>query len=39
VTPFLSGSGKWKVILGEYAHANWGADGKTIQYAKLNGAS
>jgi serine/threonine protein kinase len=37
VTPFPSGSGKWQVSLGEYAHANWGADGKTIQYAKMNG--
>jgi Tol biopolymer transport system component len=37
VTPFPSGSGKWQVTLGEYAHANWGADGKTIQYAKMNG--
>ena len=37
VTPFPSGSGKWQVSLGEYAHANWGADGKTIQYAMMGG--
>jgi len=37
VTPFPSGSGKWQVSLGEYAWANWGADGKTIQYSKMNG--
>ena len=37
VTPFPSGSGKWQVSLGEYAHANWGADGKTIQYATMGG--
>jgi Tol biopolymer transport system component len=37
VTPFPSGSGKWQVTLGEYAWGTWGADGKTIQYAKMNG--
>jgi hypothetical protein len=37
VTPFPSGSGKWQVSLGDYAHANWGADGKTIQYALMGG--
>jgi serine/threonine protein kinase/Tol biopolymer transport system component len=37
VTPFPSGAGKWQVSLGEYSHAAWGADGTTIQYAKMNG--